>query len=1140
MKPARGQQRPGAGNKNGNRSALSTSVLAQLTDELNRYNPFIRIYKTAREQLIEAAQHQTPMDVILSPDLRIILQGKVDPRTHNLPARTEVAAFIPNAPPDFGHRTYRDMVLTLRAPGTNRSALRRVDPSHAAYLPLHYVLLFPHGDTGWCWGLRLTFRDQENAAQDEVDDLGPDDDEVVPPAILHNMLDMNADPEDNTMASSSDCITARQYHAFRVFTRSADFNPIHHACRLGHQYWVDAYATIEQSRLRWFSGHQEDIRADTYQGLTDHLAGAVIDAATEGTDTMATLPVGQRVILPSSHIGSPRFMQKIYQDAIALIRNFGPPTLFITMTANPTWDEVIRELFPGQTAMDRPDLVSRVFDLKKKDLLLQLCRKGIFGPSTGRFWTIEYQKRSLPHCHILLFLENSGQFYNSAMIDEVVCAELPDPAIDPELYKIVRGCMVHICGEGLQGPCTSSDTTTGKSTCKKRFPKPFTSETIPNEHGYPQYRRRDLPDMAFTNHVKGRELIIDNSRVVPYNPYLTVRYNCHINVELCRGVEVVKYITKYAYKGPDQATVQLTLTDEITEYLEGRYIGPSEAIWRLLGYRVHEEFPPVLALPVHLPGQQPVRFPTGADANEIRYRMDNTRSPLMAYFDYNTVARREGRQTYLYQDMLRHCVWNRSRGAWQPRKNGTVIGRIYHVSPRDGERFHLRLLLTIRHDAVSFDDLKTVGPGPPVRTFRDACKKLGLLEDDNHWRAAFTEAVTFASGKSLRNEFCVAVVHGGVTDPLALWDEFQVHLCDDLPRQLQLHADANRELPATSSREQYLDFGLFLIGQLLAAQGKTLADYYMPSPDADWSAFQPSSREGLHNMPLNRLITAAAELRDQLNDGQQIIFSAVVSAVIDSRPAAWYLQGPAGTGKTFLYRAIYAELRCLGFDVARIASSGIAATLLPDGSTAHSYFGIPLELHEDSISSLRPRTAKFRRLRTAALIIWDEVPMQDRYAVELVNRLLQDARDNHCLFGGLPVLMGGDFAQTLPIVVPYSRTRTVAACLQRSSIWPRLTVLQLHHNMRLSPTGVNADYGQYLSTMSYREELQGSITLPQYIPRSDTVEELCDTIYPATALSATTGDLEFFAKRSIITIRNNAVTVFNDQLINRMPGDSSV
>jgi hypothetical protein len=336
MKPARGQQRPGANNEGGNRSALSTPVLAQLTVELKRYNPFIGIYKTAREQLVEAAQRQALIDVILSPGLRIILQEKFDPRMHNLPARTEVAAFIPNAPRDFGHRTYRDMGLTLRAPDTHCNALRRVDPSHAAYLPLHYVLLFPHGDTGWSWGLRLTFRDQDHAAQDGVDDLGPDDGEVDPPAALHNMLDMDADLEDNAMASGSDCITARQYHALRVFTRSADFNPIHHACPLGHQYCVDAYATIEQSQLRWLGGHQDDIQADTYQGLADHLAGAVIDAATEGMEAITAAPAVQRVMLPSSHIGSPRFMQKICQDAIALIRKLGPPTLFITMTANPT------------------------------------------------------------------------------------------------------------------------------------------------------------------------------------------------------------------------------------------------------------------------------------------------------------------------------------------------------------------------------------------------------------------------------------------------------------------------------------------------------------------------------------------------------------------------------------------------------------------------------------------------------------------------------------------------------------------------------------------------------------------------------------------------------------------------------------
>jgi hypothetical protein len=62
---------------------------------------------------------------------------------------------------------------------------------------------------------------------------------------------------------------------------------------------------------------------------------------------MMAPPVVQRIILPSSHISSLRFMQKICQDAIVLIRNFGPPTLFITITANLAWDKVVRELFPG-------------------------------------------------------------------------------------------------------------------------------------------------------------------------------------------------------------------------------------------------------------------------------------------------------------------------------------------------------------------------------------------------------------------------------------------------------------------------------------------------------------------------------------------------------------------------------------------------------------------------------------------------------------------------------------------------------------------------------------------------------------------------------------------------------------------------
>ena len=90
---------------------------------------------------------------------------------------------------------------------------------------------------------------------------------------------------------------------------------------------------------------------------------------------------------------------------MALVRHFEKPLLFITFMANPKWTEIQQELFPGQTAADRPDLVARVFHLKLHNLLDQIKNKEVFGPWLGWVWTIEYQKRGLPHIHLLLFLK---------------------------------------------------------------------------------------------------------------------------------------------------------------------------------------------------------------------------------------------------------------------------------------------------------------------------------------------------------------------------------------------------------------------------------------------------------------------------------------------------------------------------------------------------------------------------------------------------------------------------------------------------------------------------------------------------------------------------------------------------------------
>jgi helitron helicase-like protein len=133
-------------------------------------------------------------------------------------------------------------------------------------------------------------------------------------------------------------------------------------------------------------------------------------AAAEDATDRPDGPMGRRIVLPSSHSGSERSMRAAYMDAMAITGRFRKPHLFITKTANPNWLEVERELLPGQTAMDRPDLMARVFRLKKEQMLREIFHDGIFGRCPARVWTIEYQKRGLPHLHLLVFLEDSDQF----------------------------------------------------------------------------------------------------------------------------------------------------------------------------------------------------------------------------------------------------------------------------------------------------------------------------------------------------------------------------------------------------------------------------------------------------------------------------------------------------------------------------------------------------------------------------------------------------------------------------------------------------------------------------------------------------------------------------------------------------------
>jgi PIF1-like helicase len=173
-----------------------------------------------------------------------------------------------------------------------------------------------------------------------------------------------------------------------------------------------------------------------------------------------------------------------------------------------------------------------------------------------------------------------------------------------------------------------------------------------------------------------------------------------------------------------------------------------------------------------------------------------------------------------------------------------------------------------------------------------------------------------------------------------------------------------------------------------------------------------------------------------MNEGQRHYFNIIIAAVKQNLMSAhFFLQDYASTGKTFLYNAIYNHFRAKKEIIICVALLGIAALFFPDESTSYSRFCIPLNSIQNNQCNISKDTQAADLLKRALLIIWDKVPMQNKYDFKTINRTLRDIRDYEKLFSGLLIIFGSDFAQILPIIKRANRARTVAANLQQSFLW---------------------------------------------------------------------------------------------------------
>ncbi|XP_021754919.1 uncharacterized protein LOC110720220 [Chenopodium quinoa] len=650
------------------------------------------------------------------------------------------------------------------------------------------------------------------------------------------------------------------------------------------------YVKVENTRLD-FRKNQHTIRADLYQGILDTISCGENCAAN----------VGRKVILPPTFIGGPQDLKKRYLNAMSLVQRFGKPDLFITMTYNANWPEIKQELDVGEKAQDRPDIVARIFRAKVLALKHLIIKKNVFREVAAMIYVIEFQKRGLPHAHFLVILKQDYKIKCPSDFDKFVCAEIPYVA-NSYLRKVILKHMMHCpCGH-LDPDCPCMKHKESRGRCKYGYPKQLCDEIRNSRDGYPMYRRKDTRET-----VTVQKIVMDNKWVIPYNPYLSSHFDCHLNVEVCSTIEVVKYFYNYVYKGHDIISFNVVqfkdvvpAQDEIEQYQSGRWVSPCEAAWRLFGFDMYEMLPPVLPLPVNLPNSQIIQLRPHEQLTLVISDDKRSRTCLTEFFRMN--AKLPSGTGLLYNEFSEHYHWDASDKYWYKRQNKKiVIGRLEFVGPSEGERYFLRLLLHNVKSPKSFEDLRTVN-GHVFYTFHQAALKLKLLEEDDSVDLCLKEGCDVQMPLAVRKLFATVLIFCQPSDPVSHWMKYYTFLSGDFKHKYPSNPQKFRHLIVKS------------VEWFLESMGSSLAKYgldHLVEPNDDEIRITKDIDDAL-NAPIPE---QCLECKNQLNQALREAFDVIMDHVTRQVPGAFFINGPGGTSKTFLYNALYAEIRLMNSSI---------------------------------------------------------------------------------------------------------------------------------------------------------------------------------------------------------------------------------
>ena len=977
-----------------------TKVMSKLQNLLAEVNPYVKDFK----HICEIPEDEIK-DGILVISCKALPKGAHE-RTYNKQTSLTEVSVLTNSQPG-------DLVLRKRGGG-----LQFLYDIHPSAQPLHFTVLFPLGTNGY------------------------------------------SDRMQHAKGDTNRRVTPREFFAYHLNMRDLSADYLFRAGRLFQEYVCIAFTTIQSQKLKFHKQNQTALRADTYKNVKDVLSERVpMDDRLHKEDHQ--LKLGRRIILPRSFIGSPRWYNSEFQDGMAICREYHKPDFFITMTCNPDWEEIKAELRQGENVQDRPDLVARVFKQKKDQLIKDISSGKVLGNVPAILWVIEFQKRGLPHVHVLVILSNDDRPSSREDIDDIICAELPP---DPEMFKpgteerIVLRNMVHgPCGkENPESPCMND----GK--CSKKYPKQFCRKTVLDpDNVSPEYQRLapESGGRSIIILVHGKEYVIDNRWIVPYSPMLSLRFNCHTNIEICYSPTSAKYLYKYLYKGEDRAMVRTEVIDEnkvkdeISDFEDLRSVGSSEAAWQIFNFNITKKHPAVYSLRCHLEGEHHVVF----DENSVESVVEQQKTTeLTGFFAYN----HENPGTMVkYVDFPKKCVWKEKE--WRTRKAAfDTIGRVHSIHPAAGDVFYLRMLLHQDHcmGKMSFDELRTVN-GEMSESYQEICRQLGLLQDDNEWDEVLKEGSVTKLSSALRELFTTILLFSMPANPKQLFEDHFHEWADDYIR------DAD-EKGLKLTEQQLRTLVLIDLKQRLQSWERELTAFGLLEP----------TQEELDKVNFDHVDNGNSLLREELNfdigelrklvdmrklqftESQRDVYESAIEAVEEQKSLLLFIDARGGTGKTFVLNAILAAVRTMdpvngGCVALAVGTTGIAANLLHLGRTFHSRFKAPLSPHESSLLSINAQSKLADLIKEARIIVIDEAPMLHKHLMEAMDRTLMDIMNIDEPFGGKTLILSGDFRQTLPVIPGASSATVIDSALNRSFLWKHFKVLQLKENMRVKASG---------------------------------------------------------------------------------------